>query len=169
MTRDETFVPDSALRILPMPRPPDLSAETLPLFRERVAALTPAAARKWGSLTPARMLRHLREMVGMSLGEVEAPDESNFIFRAVVRPLFFEWMTTWPHNLKAPDRFTPDAEGDLEVEREALLAALARFVARQSAEPDRVASHPVFGPQTLRYWGRLHGVHFAHHFRQFGV
>lgn len=147
-----------------------LDASTLPRFKERIASLPADRRPAWGTLSPARMLRHLREVVGMALEEVPVEDMGNFLLRSrFFRRLMFEWWTTWPHGLKAPARFTPDADGDLAHEREALFAALDRFVARRVESPERVARHPVFGVVPLSYWSRMHGVHFEHHFRQFGI
>lgn len=147
-----------------------LNKETLPAFIKRFEAIKPEDKPRWGTLTPPGMLRHLRYMADLSLGEVSEPDKSNIFFRTVVKFLFFHVFTNWPKGkFKAPDSLTPPAEGDLERERQALIEKLRRFAELAASEPSRMVAHPIFGPTRLDYWTRLHGVHFEHHLKQYGV
>lgn len=138
-------------------------------FLERLCAIRADTQPRWGRLTPAALMAHLRYSVEVSLGERDARDESNWFTRTVGRVVFFHWFTRWPRGvLKAKPGWTPLPRDDFETERHALVAAVERFVAAAEREPDRVTISPLLGPLTLAYWRRIHGVHFAHHLRQFG-
>lgn len=147
-----------------------LNKENLPAFVRRLEAIKPEDKPRFGTLTPPGMVRHLRHMIELSLGEASEPDQSNIFFRIVVRPLFFHVFTTWPGGkFKGPPSITPSADGDLDSERKLLLEKLARFADLAAAEPQRPTAHPIFGSVPLGYWTRMHGVHFEHHLRQYGV
>lgn len=149
---------------------PHLNQSTLPYFQEKIGALRADTPAKWGELDVTRMVRHLRQAVEASLGEVDVPDESTAVLRNVAYVLAFGLMTTWPKGrIKAPDYWTPPAEHDFDRERQLLLEALDRYVQTAAAEPDREGINPLLGSIPLRKWSRVHGIHFNHHFRQFGL
>ncbi len=146
-----------------------LNRTNLPIFRERLQSLREEDLPQWGKLTPAKLMRHLSLMVEISLGEITKRDMSNVLTRTLVKWVFFHLWTRWPKgNIKGPPEFTPEPEGNLEAERARLLGALERYVNLAETEPTRRTSHPIFGPISLAYWGHIHGVHFNHHFRQYG-
>jgi hypothetical protein len=151
-------------------KPQPLTSATVADIHGRVAKLRPDSVRKWGKLEPVGMVCHMARVMEISLGDHPVEDRSNFITRSrLVRWLVLETLP-WPKGrIKAPSFFTPAPEGELEDELKALLAAMERFAREMEANPDRRVTHPVFGPLTLRYWGVLHGLHFDHHCRQFGV
>ncbi len=146
-----------------------LTAETFPIFSNRIRAIRPDSVRQWGRLRPDEMLAHLNRAVEMSLGEVEVKDESNFLTRTVLRWLIFH-VLPWPKGkVKAPAVFLPKPEGTLEEERERLLASMVRFIENLEQSPERRTVNPFLGPTPLIYWTRIHGKHTDHHLRQFGV
>lgn len=146
-----------------------LTSETVEIFKNRVNQLTADSPRKWGTMSAAAMLRHLRHLLELSLSEVEVKDQSNVFTKYVVRPIAFHVLPDWPKGkIKAPDHLTPKAE-DFDQERQKLIAAFDRFVDAVSKSPDKMALHPLFGSYPIHYWAFLHGRHFEHHFRQFGV
>lgn len=115
-------------------------------------------------------MSHLRHTFQISLGEIEEADTSNFFMRTVGRILAFHVFTKWPGGrIKAPDSWTPEPTAAFEVERDQALAALDRFVEAATVDPTRRTVSPLLGPITLDYWQHVHGVHLAHHLRQFGV
>lgn len=146
-----------------------LTPATLEIFKRRLTAIESESQRKWGKLTPAGLMRHLRFVVEMSLGEIEVKDGSNFLNRNVLLPVFFKLPIPWPRGIKAPPTLTPRPEADLAEERAKLLAGLDRFTAALAADPNRVGTHMLFGPQPFSMWSRMHGRHYEHHFIQFGV
>lgn len=149
----------------------ELTRENLAYFADALSSIHSLDQRHWGTLTPEGLMRHLRTSIEISLGEGPKTRSMGVpVVRTLLRYLFFHWFTKWPGGkIKAPASFTPEAEGSLDEEREALLRAIGRFFDAVDSHPDRPAPNMLLGPQPLRYYGRIHGVHFAHHFRQYGV
>jgi hypothetical protein len=115
-------------------------------------------------------MAHIRHTLQVSLGEIEVQDASNIVMRTVGRILAFHIFTRWPGGkIKAPPEWTPEPAAEFEVERDQALATLDRFVEAATLDPTRRTISPLLGPITLDYWQHVHGVHLAHHFRQFGV
>ncbi len=149
---------------------PELTSANLPYFVERLGRIESEQQRRWGKLTPAGLMRHLRYSVESTLeGGPKPKDRSVPLVRTLLKWLFFERFTTWPKRVKAPAELTPPPEGDLNEERQKLIAALDRFLAEAAASPDRLEVNPLVGAQPLRYFAKIHGVHFHHHFRQYNV
>jgi hydroxymethylglutaryl-CoA reductase len=147
-----------------------LNQENLATFERRIEMIAGDARPRWGKLDPARMFRHMRYMLEISLGERQERDMSNIVTRTAVRWLFFHVLTRWPGGLiKAPASYTPTPDGDAEAERALLLEKVRAFTDAAAREPARLAPNPLVGPRSLCYWTRLHGEHLSHHLRQFGV
>ena len=147
-----------------------LDRSTVGTYVKRLKALEPDRRPEFGRLTATRMMRHLRHTVEVSLGEVAEEDRSNFFTREVFRLLFFHLVTRWPGGkIKAPDNWTPEPEGDFAFEQKKLIEAMERFADSEKCDPHRKTVSPLLGPITLDYWRNVHGVHFSHHFRQFGL
>jgi len=147
-----------------------LIRENLTIFKERVGRLEPDAVPRWGRMDAELMVRHLRRALEISLGEVEVPDRSIPGLRTILRVLFFQVFTIWPPSIsRVPDYWLPPPEGGLSVERDQLVRALERFVELLEEQPGSKSVHSILGQLTLRSWSQVHGVHFAHHFRQFRV
>ena len=147
-----------------------LTRDTLELHTGRINRLTPDTPRKFGTLSPTDMLRHLRFSTEMSTGEQEAEDLSKPFARALVWILFFNILTTWPGGkIKGPDFVTPTAEKDFDEEKQLLLTAMGRFVDKLESDPSEKHVNPGLGRLTMRQWSHLHGIHNHHHYRQFGI
>lgn len=139
------------------------------LFVLRLSAIRSDSQGLWGRMTPAAMAAHLRRTLEISLGEFPVKDRSIPGLRALLRWFVFH-LRTWPQGkLKAPEDWTPPPQGDFFAERALLIAAMERFVIAAERDPARTAVSPTFGPMPLSYWRRVHGKHFDHHLRQFGV
>ena len=148
----------------------DLDRSTLSVFHGRLSRLTPETPRQWGTMDLPLMLRHLTFAVEMSLGEQAVPDRSVPLVRDLLFAFAFRWFTNWPKGrLKAPAYTVPPPQGDVDAERAALVDRMWRFVDLLEREPDRRAMSPGLGAIPLTKWSRVHGVHFDHHLRQFGV
>lgn len=148
----------------------DLDRETVGAFKDAIGKIQEDSERQWGTLTAHGMLRHLRHTFDVSLGAVDAEDESTPYVRGVVWVLFFEVFTNWPKGkLKAPAAFTPEPDEDFETEKGLLLERMDAFVDAYEDDPDQRAISPLLGNITLSKWSRLHGVHCRHHLKQFGV
>ena len=147
-----------------------LNRETLGAFVDRFKALKADTTPKWGKLTPTGLLRHIRFVLEVSLGEVPEVDKSTLFSRYILSTLFFRVFTRWPGGvLKAPPTWTPEPSDDFRLEMKLMTDALKRFADAADRDPKRTTISPLMGPTTLAYWQRVHGVHFAHHFRQFGL
>ena len=153
-----------------MPSKP-LTRESLPYYFARLERLEPSSQRRWGKLTPHRLLTHLKLTMQMSIGEIDVEPLPNM---AIMRNPVVRWLIVkvlpWPHDkIKAPDVLTPAAANDFQTERENLKEAMKRFVERAEAEPELQTSNPGFGKITLSFWESVHGRHLTHHLEQFGL
>ncbi len=147
-----------------------LTRETLPDFTRRVEALRVDSQRKFGKMSVEQMLKHLRNAHEVALGDKNMVDESRPFVRDVMFILAARMFTTWPGGrIKAPDYWSPPADFDFDGERKGLLSAMKRFVDALEKSPDKITTHPMMGPLTMKKWSQLNGVHINHHMRQFGV
>jgi len=152
---------------------PKIDKKNLPFYRARILALDETTPARWGGMNAAAMVSHLRAMVELSLGEIEVPVVVPPIIGRTLGLLFFYFFTRWPRGRKGSKppipALCPVPSLGFEEERQRLLAALDRFVARQESDPRAKTTNPLLGPITLEQWTHVHGVHFRHHYRQFGV
>ncbi len=147
-----------------------LNRENQTHFLTRLQTLRPESQRRWGSLTVTGMIRHLRRTFEISLNEVTVPDKGNLLTKTVGKWASLYLPIPIPRGrIKLPDVFTPEPEGDFESEREALLEKLDAFIETLEKEPGRKGLSILFGWMTLSEWSRLHGAHWNHHLKQFGV
>ena len=147
-----------------------LTDDTKAQFIERIGKIAADTPRQWGTMQPIEMVAHLRRGFEISLGEVAVKDESNFFLRYIIGPIAFSGWLPWPKGkLKTLPIFLAKPVGDIDQEKENLLAALDRFLAAAEKEPEKKALSPAFGPLTLEYWRQVHGIHADHHLRQFGA
>ncbi len=146
-----------------------LERATLAHYEARLGALRPDSARRWGSLTPIGLLAHLSRTFELTLEEVPATDQSIPVLRVALCFLAYR-VLPWPKGkIRVPEYFMGEAGADFEAERAKVWAAAERYFEALEREPARRTLHPLFGPMTLRYWRRVHGLHWDHHLRQFGL
>jgi hypothetical protein len=153
-----------------MAKPHPLNRATLPQWQERLVRVRAGSVRRFGKLSPAAMLRHLRCTIELVTGDFDpGVDLSNVLTRtALFRNVFLA--IPWPKGrVKAPDWITPAAEGDVDEERVMLFAAMEKFVAMVERDPAALTRHVVLGPVSMEYNSRLQGKHINHHCIQFGV
>ncbi len=150
-----------------------LDEQSLPTHRARILALEESTPARWGGMNAAAMVCHLRAILELSLGETKVPLVVSPIIGKPIGLLFFYVFTRFPKGRKgsAPPipALCPLPTLSFQEERQRLLAALERFVARQESDPREKVPHPFLGATTLARWARVHEVHFRHHYRQFGV
>ncbi len=146
-----------------------LIPENKEYFAERIKRLKPDSPRQFGTMDANQMMRHMRNALETSMGEVTMPGKATPVVGKAAYFFITHVMKTWPGGrIKAPDYWTPASDRDFEAEREALLGALDRFMEFYVAgEP--TAPHPMLGGLRLDQWARLNGLHFKHHFRQFAI
>lgn len=134
---------------------------------ERLARLSPASPRQWGTMTVAEMVGHLSKAAEMALGELPTRPKGPRAFRHF--PLKHLVLYVLPMPKGAPtarELLVPAADDFAES-----VARLRRLVERLGDRPidGPGPSHPLFGPLSAREWGVLARKHMDHHLRQFGV
>jgi len=113
----------------------------------------------------AQMLAHVNVSIEAPLGIVELPDESNWLYRTVVKaivlnnkPFRHGYPTSSGYKMADPKLF--------EAEKAKLIGLLKSAAANG---PDgNWRAHVAFGPLTGEEWGVLLWKHADHHLRQFG-
>lgn len=150
--------------------PESLTSQTVDEFKSRLENLTPDSERIFGTLDPAGMMRHMRNVMETALEEVTHPNKTIPIVGPTLFFIFCNIITTWPGGkIKAPAFWTPPAEEEFEKERELIFAAMDRFLEKAEKEPTKKVQNPFFGKLTMKNWALLTGVHLHHHLRQFSV
>jgi len=144
-------------------------AETLAKVQARLAGLTAAAPRRWGTMTAAQMLAHCSRGMEWAVGERRPPR----MYAGRLLGLMFKDKVLRddtpmrPGSPTAPDLLVRD-ECDFEAERERLAGLLARFAANGAAGCTK-HPHSFFGRLTPDEWACLTYKHIDHHLRQFGA
>ncbi|MCU0403356.1 MAG: DUF1569 domain-containing protein [Chitinophagaceae bacterium] len=135
----------------------------------RLKKLNADAERKWGTMTPAEMIRHCRAQIDFILNP--SPDVK--IYPTMFRFSPVRWLALygipWPKNSKtAPEldvtkKLTDTT--DFDNEKHLILQGLHNLYHADHVE----AIHPLFGKMGKNQWGRVVWKHLDHHLRQFGV
>jgi hypothetical protein len=137
-------------------------------LKVRIAKLTPAAARKWGKMTPDQMLWHCSEALEAAMGMKPyremppmPPLPKSWIRWLLLNGPWLKGRTPTAPQFVAKERY------DLEKERARLLALVDQLGAKDPTT--KAAPHPLLGDVTIEYQSRLHARHLNHHLEQFGV
>jgi len=125
----------------------------------------------WGSLNAWQMIEHLSDAMMVSIGEFDSPVFTEDDKVAKLKRMFIDSDSAFRKDFQSPI-----FRGDGIVFRNASLndaiteldSYVAKFVAYYNQNPNKINSHPVFGPLNKIDWERFHSKHFTHHFRQFG-
>lgn len=135
-------------------------------LQERLAALTPDAERRWGSMTAPQTVAHLADAARMALGDLPCQSKTLPIRYPPLKQLIVYWLPfpkgapTAPELIgRAPPSWTTGVSD---------LTALLDRLARQPSDRNW-PEHPAFGRLSRRAWGVLVYRHMDHHLRQFGV
>src|ERR1700751_4755396 len=138
-------------------------------FRNRVLRITPANPRQWGTMNVSQMLHHLNLACGSALGFYKLPDESYLVSRTLFRWILVDWFPEQPRGLRLPKGFKipHGAAFDFDFEKQQLLKIVdAAWHSRSAADWQ---PHPMFGPMTVKEWGKLLQIHIDYHLRQFSA
>jgi hypothetical protein len=134
----------------------------------RIDRLKADTARQWGTMSPAQMLWHCRQQVGVGTGELKVknmfPAPVSWLLKKTFagRVPFGKGMSTIP-GIEAGAR-----EGlHFENEKAALKTDLAAFI--KLPTESILKTHPIFGTMTDDDWGQIIYKHLDHHLRQFGL
>jgi hypothetical protein len=136
---------------------------------DRLKGLEENAPRKWGTMTPAQMLRHCRSQIDFIL----SPTSDVKVYSTAMRFAPVRWLVLnvvpWPQNSKtAPEmdvtKKLTDVQ-DFDEEKHLILEGLHKLYHTANVE----AIHPLFGKMGKDQWGRVVWKHLDHHLRQFGL
>ena len=136
----------------------------------RLAALTPATPRQWGSMSAHQMLVHCADQVRVSTGlkpltSLRIPR----LFRPLIKWLFVTRPKGFKQNMPTMKELDANAGmtilTDFAADRAELLSLLdpKRYAGQTGVDP------PLFGYLPADEFGRLTWQHLDHHLRQFGV
>lgn len=145
-----------------------LDRSSIAFYLKRLECITSSSAPRWGKMSAAQLMPHLRILVEISLEERSVPDFPVPFARTAP----FRWFILnmpWPKGAKAPEVLFPAPETDCGDEKRLLADTLQRFVTALENSPARVTRNPLLGPLPLTTWARLHARHLDHHLRQFGA
>jgi Protein of unknown function (DUF1569) len=145
---------------------PDATAEIL----ERLATVTPASPRQFGSMTPNQMICHLNDSYRLAMGERSASDASTVFHRTIFKFMALR-MSTWPAGVKTRPEIDQLVSGTPPTQFAADKDELVRLIRRFCTRPRdfQFAPHPMFAELTEWEWMRWGYLHANHHLRQFGV
>lgn len=136
---------------------------------KRLKALTESTERKWGTMTPAQMLRHCRSQLEF----IQNPKEDAKVYKTMLRFSPVRWLALygfpWPKNSQTAPEMDVTKKlvdtADFETELKLLLESLQNLYHAGHVE----AVHPLFGKMGKNQWGRVVWKHLDHHLRQFGL
>jgi hypothetical protein len=133
---------------------------------ERLLALDPASAPRWGTMNAAQMVAHCTEGMKMGTGELKVSGGLPGLIGWLFKALAYDDRRFRANAPTAKELKIADAR-DFELEKAQFLAMFLKL----SAGPSALGSqrHPFFGTLTPEQWGKLLYKHLDHHFRQFGV
>lgn len=138
-------------------------------IRGRVAALTAANSRQWGTMTPAQAMAHCAIGLEIALGDQHPPRMMiGRLLGPVIKRLALGDDAPMRRNSPTVPGMVVRDDRQLESERARLIAAIDRFAA---AGRPGCTTHPhsFFGRLDADEWGVLMYKHLDHHLRQFGA
>ena len=142
----------------------------LEAFERRLALVTPATARRWGTLTAPEMVCHLSDSFRGMLGEhPTSPAPSSAVRRQVVRFVALHTPLPWPKGVPTRPEVDPHRQGTRPVAFASDCARLRELMRRFVSPGTVYAAHPMFGALSHREWMLWGYRHVDHHFRQFGI
>ena len=137
-------------------------------MRQRVAAVEPEDARRWGTMTAGEMVCHVRGAFRMALGKgVFAPVRQR-LPPTVIKALALWMPIAWPHSMPTVAELE---RGEALVEPGGFAKDHAELIAEFEAfagDRENRTAHPMFGVMSPREWMRWGYLHTDHHLRQFG-
>ena len=134
---------------------------------QRLDALGPDAAARWGRMDCPQMLAHLTDGLRMALGELLVTTKGPGMLRLPpIRHAVIYWLPFPKSAPTAPELLSRRAT-DCQAECADLKHLLERMAAMEGAR--EWPEHPAFGRMTSRDWGTLVHRHVDHHLRQFGA
>ncbi len=140
-------------------------------LKQRLGALQPNRARRWGTLTPHEMLCHLGDAGEMVTLARPRTVPVRLRHRPIIKLIVLWSAMPWPHGVSTNPMHDPRNLGtrpsDFSNDLARLLAVMDVLAAAPegSLEP----AHGFFGSMSTRDWQRWAYKHTDHHLRQFGL
>lgn len=137
-------------------------------LRDRVAKLTPKAARQWGRMTVHEMICHLNDSFRVACGEKYASPDTNLFKQTLFKWVALHTPTPWPKGAATRPELiqgqggTPPADWTSDCAH--LQQSIPAFAARET-----FGVHPLFGEMSKADWLIWAYRHIDHHLRQFSV
>ena len=138
---------------------------------DRLGAIGPASARRWGAMTAAEMVCHMNDALHASMGDRPVKPVGNWFTHSGFKWAALWMPTHWPHGVKTVPECEAGKGGTAPAEMERDLSELLEMIERFTGQPREFEfqAHPMFGPMTEKEWMRWGYLHLDHHLRQFGA
>lgn len=138
-------------------------------LKRRVAALTPAHERRWGTMTAAQAMAHCAVGLEWALGEGHPRRMliGRLIGGMVLKKVMADDVPMARNTPTARELVIGDPR-DLAEEQARVIELIDRF-SEGGAVLCTTHPHPFFGPMTPEQWAVLQYKHLDHHLRQFGA
>lgn len=145
-----------------------MTREDLDGIRERLLSLRPDDPGRWGVMSAAEMVCHVRGAFLTAMGEIACEPVPVPMPRAVLKAVALWAPMPWRQNfqtLPALERGTPLMQtGDFDADRNEAIREMERFCRPEQTRVD----HGFFGSMSMKDWMRWGYLHTDHHLRQFG-
>jgi hypothetical protein len=126
----------------------------------------------FGNMDAQQMLEHLYISIQLSMGSFSIQLMEDERRAAIAKRMIIETDRPLPMGFKTPA--LPDAplshlNKNLNEAKTLLINVLSEFDQYFAAHPHVAHTHPSLGLLNHAEWLIMHGKHFAHHFKQFGL
>ena len=136
-------------------------------LRNRLETLSAGDTARWGVMTAAQAVCHVRDAFGVPLETLPAAKAPCPIPRGLMKFFALRAPLKWPPNVPTIPELkvgTATAPGEFGHDLAGALAGFDALVAARSL----TANHPIFGAMSTDDWRRWGWLHVDHHLRQFG-
>jgi Protein of unknown function (DUF1569) len=144
-----------------------LNARDRAAISSRMQSLSAASNARWGQMSVAGMMQHLRLSAEMAVGELKVESANKRAFQIFPLKHLILYVLPFPKGAPTAPDLLPGASTSFDEERAALLALLERIGAGPQAGAG--PPHPLFGPMSCWEWGAVTYKHVDHHLKQFGA
>ncbi len=138
---------------------------------QRLHAIRPDSARRWGRMSAHEMVCHLSDAFRMAMGGKTVSLATSPLHRTVVKWIALYAPMPWPSGIVTRPEIEQGVGGTCPGDFAADLADLVRLIDVFSSTSHDLAwpAHPIFGPLSAKAWQRWGYLHMDHHLRQFGA
>jgi len=138
---------------------------------ERLRALRPESARRWGRMSAHQAVCHLADSFRFAVGHRPAHAAPGLVGRTVVKWIALYVPLAWPAGIATSPEVDSEKRGTRPADFASDLAELESLVDLVATQPGPLDGrvHPVFGRMSQSAWLRWGYLHADHHLRQFGA